>query len=86
MNLYNQKYDVKIVCKEQVKIKNPKVGEICEHDVNVMKISFFQRRERLKNKYTKIELPKDFIIDLYNQINEIESNTIQKEYEKDLPF
>lgn len=86
MNHYNEKHDVKIICREFAKIKKPKQGEICEHGVSVAKISFFQRHERGKNKYRKIELPKDFIIDLYNQINTIESNIIQKEYEEGLPF
>lgn len=86
MNHYNNKHDVVIQSRDYVKEKSPKDGENYEHFNDVITISFFQRKERNKNSYSKIEVRKEFIIDLYNQIQKIESESTIKPYEKGLPF
>jgi hypothetical protein len=78
MNHYNIKHRVTISTSETPVGENHKVGDIVEYKVKTDLLEFFERNE--DGYYTKVLLDRDFIIDLYNQIEWIENSKIEKPF------
>lgn len=84
MTVYNTKHKTIISGYEKPINKNPKNGETCAHTVEIRSIELF-RPISDTNTFLKIELSRDFILDLAEQVKKLESETITKEY-YDFPF
>lgn len=82
MNHYNIKHRVTISTTETVIGSNHKYGDIVEHQVKANLLEFFQKNE--DGFYTKILVNRDFIFDLYKQIELIEKDNIEKPFEPNL--
>lgn len=80
----NEKYEVILYSDLQpmrdVDKPYPKNGELVNHREIVYEIKYRYIGSQ------DIILPKDFIVDLYNQIQKIEENIVLKKKEPDLPF
>jgi hypothetical protein len=87
MKSFNEKHQTLISWFLDPIEENTTKGEITPHRKRVFELYFFTERIDLNgNKfYLKIELPKHMIVDLYNQIQEIESQFVDAIVE-DLPF
>lgn len=82
---FNNKHDAKLL--KQIFVNgNPKHGEIVAHSQRVDWVSINIPVAIGRENYLKPHMiSRDFIIDLYNQIIEIEKVTIDREYDN-LPF
>jgi hypothetical protein len=83
MNHYNIKHKVTISTKDTVIGKNHKDGDIVDCEVKAELLEFFERNE--DGYYTRVLLDREFIVDLYHQIQWIEKSTIEKPF-KSTPF
>lgn len=81
---YNEKHDVVIESRFIANTTNPKEGEIIPHKQKVDRISFFQMTE--DGKWYKVYMTKESILDIAYQINEIESQIIDKTFDPDFPW
>lgn len=82
MKHYNEKHEATITTYLNQPDKGND-GEVVPHEVAVNDISFYEYLDN--NKYKKITLNKDFILDLAEQIKKIESQKVEAVY-KNLPF
>lgn len=82
---YNEKHGTKFSISYSPKIECNN-GDLVPHTQKVFELSFF-REIRLNelDLYEKIILPRDFILDLAKQIEEIEKEEIEMVYDT-LPF
>lgn len=87
MKSFNEKHQTLISWFLDPIEENPIEGQITPHRKRVFDLHFFTERKDINgnNFYLKIELPKHMIVDLYNQIQEIESQVVDAIVE-DLPF
>lgn len=83
MKHFNLQHETLIFSELKTLDKNPKDGEMVNMQRDVNSLSFYQRVE--SNRTERIYITKDFIVDLYNQIQEIEKETVQEMY-LNMPF
>lgn len=83
MKYFNIDHEVIINTTLKLREKNPVEGQLAEHTREVTGLKFYQRTEH--NNIAQVYISKDFVISLYNQIQEIESEKIQQTY-FDIPF
>jgi len=83
MKHFNLEHEVFIFSDLKTIDKNPKEGKMVNMKKEVRSLSFYQRVE--SNRTERIYITKEFIIDLYNQIQEIEKEVVQEMF-LDIPF
>jgi len=84
MKHYNLEHEVNISSNLKLTTENPVESEDAEYNRVVDGLSFYQRVEN--NSIAKVYISKDFIVDLYNQIQDIEKEVETKKYYGNLPF
>ena len=86
MKRINQKHDVMINTHYTPINSNAEQGEVTQHYTNVSNVYFYKRQIiNDQEVFIKIELDKQIILDLADEINKIEKEVISKPYDN-LPF
>ena len=87
MKTFNDKHQTLIDIYLDPIAANPVEGEIVTHQKIVYNLHYFKQHFDINGNemFLKIQLPRDFIIDLYNHIQQIESEKIDTIYHG-LPF
>ena len=83
MKYFNIDHEVIINTTLKLTEKKPVEGQLAEHTREVTGLRFYQRTEN--HNIAQVYIPKDFVISLYNQIQEIENEKVQQTY-FDTPF
>lgn len=83
MKYFNIDHEVIINTTLTLTEKKPIEGQLAEYKRDVTGLKFYQRTEN--NNIAQVYISKDFIISLYNQIQEIEKEKIKQTY-FDTPF
>ena len=83
MKYFNIDHEVIISTTLRLTEKNPIEGQLAKHTREVTGLRFYQRTEN--NNIAQVYISKDFVISLYNQIQEIENEKVQQTY-FDTPF
>lgn len=83
MRKYNEKHEATINYEFEILESNPKDGQMANYQAKVGKIEIYHQIKQ--NKYVKLNLSRDLIVDLFNQITEIELELDKKIY-MDLPY
>lgn len=81
---FNEKHESVINVRVIPKKSNPIDGEITPHVQITNDVTFFQITE--DGRYYKVWMSRDQILDIAAQINKIESETIDCQFENGLPF
>ena len=83
MKYFNIDHEVIINTTLKLTEEKPIEGQLAEHTREVTGLRFYQRTEN--NNIAQVYISKDFVISLYNQIQEIENEKVQQTY-FDTPF
>jgi hypothetical protein len=87
MKIFNQKHEAIIDVSFTPKKDNAKEGEVIPHGKRVDRV-FLYHPHYIGDQvcYIKIEISKQMIFDLADQIQDIESEIIERPYDGDLPW
>jgi hypothetical protein len=87
MKTFVEKYETVIEFDLKPEATGAKEGEIVPHKKTVRCVYFFnQYVVDGRDVYAKVYLPKQMILDLFNEIQDIESQVLEKEIDPGLPF
>ena len=87
MKLFLEKYETVLEGWYSPQVESPKQGEVVPHKKQVSKAYFYQR-DFINDQevFKRIELTKQMIVDLYNEIAKVENEVEDMPFYNDLPW